>query len=147
MELLDAHVDVGQLVVVLPIASDISSNAPIVQLFGGIGEHVEDGRLADEELMEPLGNGVNGLCRKDGGSMDRDKIGVGLGPLLFSVGQHHAFIGHLDPLGGAVQAFTNGDFEVWIVDIALVSVRSGAVAFFIVSELVFQLLVMVVGCE
>jgi len=34
--------------------------------------------------------------------MDRDKIGVGLGALLFGVCQYHAFIGHFDPLGGAV---------------------------------------------
>ena len=34
--------------------------------------------------------------------MDRDKIGVGLGALLFGVGQYHAFIGHLDPFGRAV---------------------------------------------
>jgi len=41
--------------------SDVGGNAPIVQLLGGIDEHMEDGRLADEELVEPLGNGVNGL--------------------------------------------------------------------------------------
>jgi len=77
--------------------------------------------------------------------MDRNKIGVGLGALFFSVGQHHAFISHLDPFGGMIQAFADGDFEVWIVGIALVAVRSSAVALFIVSELVFQSLVMVVG--
>jgi len=37
------HVDIGQLIVVLSVASDISGNAPIVQLLGGIDEHVEDG--------------------------------------------------------------------------------------------------------
>jgi len=61
LELLDVCVDVGHLVVVLPIASDVGSNAPIVQLLGGIDKCVKDGQLADEELVEPLGNGVNGL--------------------------------------------------------------------------------------
>ena len=53
------HVDVGQFVIVLLVASDIGGNAPIVQLLYGIDEHVKNGRLANEELMEPLGNGVN----------------------------------------------------------------------------------------
>jgi len=77
--------------------------------------------------------------------MDRDKIGIRLGALLFSVCQHHAFIGHLDPLGRAVQPFPNRDLEVWVVDIVLVSFGGSAVALFIVSKLVFQLLVTVVG--
>ena len=77
--------------------------------------------------------------------MDRDKIGIRLGALLFGVGQHHAFIGHLDPLGQMVQPFSDGDFEVWVVSISLVAFRSGAVALLILSELVFQSLVTVVG--
>jgi len=77
--------------------------------------------------------------------MDRDKIGVRLGALLFGVGQHHAFISHLDPLGGAVESFPDRDFEVWVVSISLVAFRSGAVALLILSELVFQSLVTVVG--
>ena len=77
--------------------------------------------------------------------MDRDEIGVGLRALLFGIGQHHAFIGHFDPLGGAIQAFANGDLEIWVVGIVLVAVGSGAVAIFIVSELVFQSLETVVG--
>jgi len=77
--------------------------------------------------------------------MDRDKIGIRLGALLFGVGQHHAFIGHLDPLGQMVQPFSDGDFEVWVVSIALVAFGGGTVALFILSKLVFQLLVMVVG--
>jgi len=145
LELLNACIDVGHLVVVLSVVSDVSGNAPIVQLLGSVDECVEYGRLTNEELVEPLGNGVNGLRQKDGGSMDRDKIGVGLGALFFSVGQHHAFIGHLDPFGGAVQAFANGDLKIWVVDIAFVAVGSSAVAFFIVSKLVFQSLVTVVG--
>jgi len=77
--------------------------------------------------------------------MDRDKIGVGLGALLFGVGQHYAFISHLDPLGQAVQPFPNRDLEVWVVSIVLVSLGRRAVALFILSKLVFQSLVMVVG--
>ena len=77
--------------------------------------------------------------------MDRDKIGVRLGALPFSIGQHHAFIGHLDPFGGAIQAFANGDFEVWVVDVVFVAIGGSAIAFVIVSKLVFQSLVMVVG--
>ena len=65
--------------------------------------------------------------------------------MLFGVGQHHAFISQFDPLGGAIQAFTNGDLKVWVVSIALVPLRGRAIAFFILSELVFQLLVMVMG--
>jgi len=95
--------------------------------------------------VEPLGNGIDGFRRKDGGSMDRDEIGVGLRALLFGVGQHHAFIGHLDLLGGAIQAFADRDLEVWVVDVALVAVGGGTVTFFIVSKLVFQSLVMVMG--
>jgi len=77
--------------------------------------------------------------------MDRDKIGIGLGALLFSVHQHHAFVGHFDPFGGVVQPFPDGNLEVWIVSIALVSFGGSAVALFIVSKLVFQSLVTVVG--
>jgi len=95
--------------------------------------------------VEPLGNGVNGLRRKDRGSMDRNEIGIGLGALLFSVGQYHAFVCHLDPLGRSVEALADGHLEVWVVSIALVSVGSTAIAFFILSKLVFQSLVMVVG--
>jgi len=61
LELFNAWVDVGQLIIVLLVASDVGGNAPIVQLLGGIDEYVKDGQLADEELVEPLGNGVNGL--------------------------------------------------------------------------------------
>jgi len=61
LELLNAHVDVGQLVIVLLIVSDVGGNAPIVQLLGSIDKHMEDGQLANEKLVEPLGNGVNGL--------------------------------------------------------------------------------------
>ena len=43
MELLDTCVDIGQLIVVLPIASDIGGNAPIIQLLGGIDKGMEDG--------------------------------------------------------------------------------------------------------
>jgi len=43
LELLDACVNVGQLVVVLLVASDIGSNAPIIQFLGGIDKGVEDG--------------------------------------------------------------------------------------------------------
>jgi len=77
--------------------------------------------------------------------MDRDEIGVRLGALLFGVGQHYAFISHLDPLGWAVQPFPNRDLEVWVVSIALVSLRCRAVALFVLSELVFQSLVTVMG--
>jgi len=77
--------------------------------------------------------------------MDRDEIGVGLRALLLGVGQHHAFIGHFDPLGGVIQAFPNGYFEVWIVDVALVAFGGAAVALFILSKLVFQSLVTVMG--
>jgi len=77
--------------------------------------------------------------------MDRDKIGVGFRALLFSVSQHHAFIGHLDPLGRAVETFSNRDFEARVFDVAHVAVGSGAITFFIVSKFVFQSLVMVVG--
>ena len=61
LELFDACVDVSHLVIVFSVASDISGNAPIIQFLGGVNKHVEDGRLTNEELMEPLGNGVNGL--------------------------------------------------------------------------------------
>ena len=61
LELLNARVDVGHLVIVLSVASDIGGNTPIVQLLGGIDKHVKYGRLANEKLMEPLGNGVDGL--------------------------------------------------------------------------------------
>ena len=43
LELLDACIDVGQFVIVLPIASDVGGNAPIVQLLGSIDKGVEDG--------------------------------------------------------------------------------------------------------
>jgi len=61
LEPFDVCIDVGQLIIVLLIASDVSGNAPIVQLLGGADEHVKNGRLTDEKLVEPLGNGVNGL--------------------------------------------------------------------------------------
>jgi len=61
LELFDACVDVGHLVIVFSVASDVGSNAPIVQLLGSVDKHVEDGQLTNEKLMEPLGNGVNGL--------------------------------------------------------------------------------------
>jgi len=61
LELFNACVDVSHLVIVFSVASGVGGNAPIVQLLGSIDEHVEDGRLTNEELMEPLGNGVNGL--------------------------------------------------------------------------------------
>ena len=77
--------------------------------------------------------------------MDRDEIGIRLGALLFGIGQHHALVGHLDPLGWVVQPFPDRDFEVWIVSIVLVSLGRGAVALFILSKLVFQSLVMVMG--
>jgi len=77
--------------------------------------------------------------------MDRDEIEVGLGALLFGIGQYHAFIGHLDPLGGTIQPFPNRDLEVWVVSIVLVPFRGGTVTFFILSKLVFQLLVTVMG--
>jgi len=77
--------------------------------------------------------------------MDRDKIGVGLRALLFGIGQHHAFIGHLDPLGRTVQPLSNRDLEVWIVSIAFVSFRGRTIALLILSKLVFQSLVTVVG--
>ena len=99
LKLLNACIDIGQFIVVLAVVSDVSGNAPIVQLLGGIDEGVEDSWLANEELVDTLENGVNGLWQKDRGSMDRDKIGVGSRALLFSVGQHHAFISHFDPLG------------------------------------------------
>ena len=77
--------------------------------------------------------------------MDRDKIGIGLGALLFGVHQYHAFISHFDLLGGTVQPFPDRDLEVWVVSIILVAFGSGAVAFLILSKLVLQSLVMVVG--
>ena len=43
LELFDICIDIGQLIVVLLVASDISGNAPIIQLLGGIDKHVEDG--------------------------------------------------------------------------------------------------------
>jgi len=61
LKLLDTRVDIGQLVIVLMVASDVSGNAPIIQLLGGIDKGMEDGQLADKELVEPLENGVNGL--------------------------------------------------------------------------------------
>ena len=69
--------------------------------------------------------------------MDRDKIEIGLRALLFGVCQHHTFVSHLDPSGGTVQSFPDRDLEVWVFSIVLVAFGSGAVAFFILSELVF----------
>jgi len=43
LELLNACIDIGQLIVVLSVASDVGSNAPILQLLSSIDEGVEDG--------------------------------------------------------------------------------------------------------
>jgi len=43
LELLDVCINVGQLVIVLLVASDIGGNAPIIQFLGSIDKGVEDG--------------------------------------------------------------------------------------------------------
>jgi len=54
-------VDTGQVVVQFAVARDIRSDAPVIKSVGCFGEVSMNGRGTNEELMEPRGQGFDGL--------------------------------------------------------------------------------------
>ena len=54
-------VDTGQIIVQFAVACDICSDAPVIESVGRFGEVSINGGGTNKELVEPGGNGVNGL--------------------------------------------------------------------------------------
>jgi len=60
-ESFELHVDTGQVVIQFAVARDIRSNAPVIKSVGCFGEVSMNGGGADEKLVEPGREGINGL--------------------------------------------------------------------------------------
>jgi len=61
LEPFELRVDTGQVIVQFVVARNIHSDAPVIESVGRFGEVSINGGGTNKELVEPGGNGVNGL--------------------------------------------------------------------------------------
>ena len=89
-------------------------NAPIIELPCSFREGVERCRWPQEYALQPDGEGLDGLSRSAGLSVDFDDVGSVAWTVIFGEAGHCALLQLFDPLDFPLKPIADVDSEPWV---------------------------------